>query len=217
MSQAPRDQRQLCPTATLWSLFAVIPCPIPQQPPAFFSLFFMSRAAGPCPGTTSGRRAEVPALGMGKSQTPLPQQRGKLSQQTRAHVLMEPLICWKYCLKLSTALSNWVDTTGFWVYTKGFNVNTSCEVGTARGSSRSCSWHTLHSVGIGAPSISPALPKRWNPQAELDPASPSSPEHHIKVPSVPKEFSVSPVVIRFHTCLLRFIFIHCSVYNTPHS
>lgn len=116
---------------------------------------------------------------MESSQTPL-------TQQFRAQVLMEPLICWKYHLKLSTALSDWVNTTGFWVNNKGFDVSTSCEAGTGHGSSRSCSWHTLQPAGFQRDGT---LRPSWSSPAS--PAAPSSPDHHIGVPSVPEGFSVS--------------------------
>lgn len=100
---------------------------------------------------------------------------------------MEPLICWKHHLKLSPALLDGVDTTGFWVNTRGFYVHTSCEVGTAAGAALAhpavrwhwCLQHSPCSTRDGK------LRPSWTSSAS--PASPSSPDHQ----SVPKEFPVS--------------------------
>lgn len=126
---------------------------------------------------------------MESSKTPLTQQPGKLFQQFKAHNLMEPLICWKYHLKLPTALSDWVDATGFWVSTKGFYVNTSSELGQTMAAAGAALGRLCSPLASVPPALSllfqrdGKLRPSWTTSAS--PASPSSPDHHISVPSVP--------------------------------
>lgn len=87
------------------------------------------------------------------------QQRGKLSQQFRPHVLVEPLICWIYHLQLSQI---GLIPQDFGSIPKVLLSRPAVRLA----QTRSCPADTLQSVGFGA--SAPALPKRRSPQAKLD-------------------------------------------------